>query len=81
MMVRPEVITLHTGSAEGAHNEITGTVAEKYYLGNVITYRIRYTDDAILQVQGQPWSEFEVGDPIWCRFDVERSWILPSESN
>jgi spermidine/putrescine ABC transporter ATP-binding subunit len=80
MMVRPEVITLHTGSAEGAHNEITGTVAEKYYLGNVITYRIRYTDDAILQVQGQPWSKFEVGDPIWCRFDVERSWILPTDS-
>ena len=80
MMVRPEVITLHNGSAEGAHNEITGTVAEKYYLGNVITYRIRYTDDAILQVQGQPWSKFEVGDPIWCRFDVERSWILPTDS-
>lgn len=80
MMVRPEVITLYTESAEGAHNEITGTVAEKYYLGNVITYRIRYTDDAILQVQGQPWSEFEVGDPIWCRFDVERSWILSTDS-
>ena len=80
MMVRPEVITLHNGSAEGAHNEITGTVAEKYYLGNVITYRIRYTDDAILQVQGQPWSKFEVGDPIWCRFDLERSWILPTDS-
>ena len=80
MMVRPEVITLHNGSAEGAHNEITGTVAEKYYLGNVITYRIRYTDDAILQVQGQPWSKFEVGDPIWCRFDVERSWVLPTDS-
>ena len=81
MMVRPEVITLHSESAQGTHNEIQGTVAEKYYLGNVITYRIRYTDDAILQVQGQPWSTFEVGDPIWCRFDVERSWILPTGSS
>ncbi len=81
MMVRPEVITLHSESAQGTHNEVQGTVAEKYYLGNVITYRIRYTDDAILQVQGQPWSTFEVGDSIWCRFDVERSWILPTGSS
>ena len=81
MMVRPEVITLHTGSVPGEYNEVEGVVMEKYFLGSAITYRIRYADEGVLQVQGQPWSEFEVGDPIWCRFDVERSWILPSESN
>ncbi|GIS91011.1 MAG: hypothetical protein CM1200mP20_10520 [Pseudomonadota bacterium] len=33
MMVRPEVITLHR-IRKGPHNELQGTVTEKYYLGN-----------------------------------------------
>ena len=81
VMVRPEAMTLHTESVEGDKNEVEGVVTEKYYLGSAITYRIRYAGDGILQVQGQPWSEFEIGDPIWCRFDVERSWVLPASQN
>jgi hypothetical protein len=51
-------------------------VVERYFLGNIAGYRIACADDTLLQVQGAPWLSFEVGDPVWCRFDADKAWLI-----
>jgi putative spermidine/putrescine transport system ATP-binding protein len=78
VVVRPEVIELTAAAPPGnPGNVIEGRVAERYFLGNIAGYKIACTGDAMLQVQSAPWLSFEVGDPIWCRFDAERTWVIP----
>jgi putative spermidine/putrescine transport system ATP-binding protein len=77
VVVRPEVIELAAaGPADAAPNTIRGEVVERYFLGNIAGYRVACAGDTLLQVQAAPWLAFEVGDPIWCRFDPERTWII-----
>ncbi|MDP7650620.1 MAG: ABC transporter ATP-binding protein [Rhodospirillales bacterium] len=77
IMVRPEAIRLEPAKpAAGTSNAIPGTVLERFFLGNIQGYRVTCEDDVMLQVQAEPWTEFSVGDSLWCVFDVERTWII-----
>jgi putative spermidine/putrescine transport system ATP-binding protein len=77
VVVRPEVIELAARAPQGDRgNVIEGRVAERYFLGNLAGYRIACAGDTMLQVQSPPWLAFEVGDPIWCRFGADRTWII-----
>ncbi len=77
LIVRPEAIVLLKDKPDrvGA-NAISGRVKERYFLGNITGYRIACAGDAVLQVQGEPWAAFAIGDPIWCRFDADKTWII-----
>ena len=78
LIVRPEAIALATAApGDSAGNAIPGRVSERYFLGNITGYRIACGDDLVLQVQGDPWASFGVGDEVWCSFDAEHAWIIP----
>jgi putative spermidine/putrescine transport system ATP-binding protein len=77
VVVRPEAIELAAKAPPGdPANVIEGRVAERYFLGNIAGYRIACAGETMLQVQSPPWLAFAVGDPIWCRFDADRTWLI-----
>jgi len=77
IMVRPEAIRLEPAKpADGTSNGIAGTVLERFFLGNIQGYRVTCENDTVLQVQAEPWTDFAVGDSLWCVFDVENTWII-----
>ena len=76
LVIRPEVIDLMAVEPAQTPNVIAGQVVERYFLGNIAGYRIACADDAVLQVQGAPWLAFEIGDPVWCRFDADKAWLI-----
>ena len=75
VVIRPEVIELAGEAPADVTNAIEGRVAERYFLGNIAGYRVA-CGDTLLQVQGAPWLSFEVGDPVWCRFDADKTWLI-----
>jgi ABC-type Fe3+/spermidine/putrescine transport system ATPase subunit len=77
VVVRPEVVELMTVEpAADTPNIIKGQVVERYFLGNIAGYKIACAGDTILQVQGAPWLALDVGDPVSCRFDADKAWII-----
>jgi ABC-type Fe3+/spermidine/putrescine transport system ATPase subunit len=76
LVIRPEVIDLMAAEPAQTPNVIAGEVAERYFLGNIAGYRIACNHDTMLQVQGAPWLSFDVGDPVWCRFDSDKAWLI-----
>ena len=79
LIVRPEAIALSDGrsSPRTGANAISGRVSERYFLGNITGYRIACADGLVLQVQGDPWASFSVGDEVCCSFDAAHAWIIP----
>ena len=77
IMVRPEAIRLEPANpAASSSNSVPGKVLERFFLGNIQGYKISCENDTVLQVQAEPWTDFAVGDPLWCVFDVEKTWII-----
>ena len=78
LIVRPEAISLSDAAPPGTGaNAISGRISERYFLGNITGYRIACADDLVLQVQGDPWASFSVGDEVCCSFDAAHAWIIP----
>ena len=79
VVVRPEAIELVAPDAAGGgdtRNLFDGVVEARYFLGNLAGYRVRCSEECVLQVQAPPWTEFRTGDRVGCRFPAERTWII-----
>ena len=77
MMVRPEAMTLAAPGAAGAsENAVEGTVAERFYLGNMAGYKVAGPGDSVLQIQAPPWTDYQVGDRVCCAFGSDKAWII-----
>jgi putative spermidine/putrescine transport system ATP-binding protein len=77
VVVRPEAIRIDARRPAGSDlNVVMGTVVERYYLGNVVAYKVRCAEDSIVQVQEEPWMRCAVGDVVWLWFPQDRAWII-----
>jgi putative spermidine/putrescine transport system ATP-binding protein len=72
-MVRPEAIALDRAASPGS---FPGTVAERYFLGNLTDYRIAMSDGTVLQVQQPATAAFAPGDAVNVTLPAERSWLV-----
>ena len=72
-MVRPEAIALSSAPAAGA---FLGTVNERFFLGNLVDYRITMVDGTVLQVQQPATSSFAPGETVHVTLPAERAWLV-----
>ena len=77
IILRPEAVELAASKpANGAVNAIAGRVSERFYLGNLAGYKVTCADGSVLHVQEDPWTDFSVGQDIWCAFENDNAWII-----
>ena len=72
-MVRPEAITL---SATPAADAFLGTITERFFLGNLVDYRITMADGTVLQVQQPATAGFAPGERVHVTLPAERAWLV-----
>ncbi len=74
--IRPE--SLHFGPQHP--NKITGVVAERVFLGNLLDYRVEGPDGLRLRVQADPSRMFDPGASVEVSFSPADAWVVrPSE--
>ncbi len=74
--IRPE--SLHFGPQHP--NRITGTVAERVFLGNLLDYRVEGPDGLRLRVQADPSRMFDPGAVVEVSFSPADAWVVrPAE--
>jgi putative spermidine/putrescine transport system ATP-binding protein len=77
VVLRPEAVELAAAKpTNGAVNTIAGKISERFYLGNLAGYKVTCADGTVLQVQEDPWTDFSVGQDIWCAFENRNAWII-----
>ena len=76
-MVRPEAIDLSAAPAPGT---FPGTVAERFFLGNLIDYRVTMADGTVLQVQQPATATFEPGAKVNVALPAERAWLVRDDA-
>ena len=79
IMVRPEAIALSL-QPNGAANGFAASVRERHFLGHTTDYRLACGDGSIMQVHGAALAGADPGQPVWCSFPPERSWVMPPEN-
>ncbi len=72
-MVRPEAIAL---SAVPAADAFLGTITERFFLGNLVDYRITMADGTVLQVQQPATAGFAPGERVHVTLPAERAWLV-----
>ncbi|MBL8699083.1 MAG: ABC transporter ATP-binding protein [Alphaproteobacteria bacterium] len=72
-MVRPEAIAFDRGSPPGS---FPGKVTERYFLGNLLDYRVAMADGTVLQVQQPATAGFAPGDAVAVTLPAERAWLV-----
>jgi iron(III) transport system ATP-binding protein len=77
LAVRPEDVYLTTGDG-AAGGELTGTVRDRTYLGNLVDYQVE-APGLTLRVQAHHAALFEVGAPVALRVDAERCALIPRD--
>jgi putative spermidine/putrescine transport system ATP-binding protein len=77
ILARPEVIAL-SGAEPQEPNHARATVAERYFLGNMIDYRLDCGDGLMLQTQQPPTQVFEPGAAVWFAVPAGQTWLLRS---
>jgi putative spermidine/putrescine transport system ATP-binding protein len=77
ILARPEVIAL-AGAEPQEPNHARATVAERYFLGNMIDYRLDCGDGMVLQTQQAPTQVFEPGAAVWFSVPAGQTWLLRS---
>jgi putative spermidine/putrescine transport system ATP-binding protein len=77
ILARPEAIVL-AGAEPAEPNHARATVAERYFLGNMIDYRLDCGDGLMLQTQQPPTRAFEPGAPVWFSVPAGQAWLLRS---
>jgi putative spermidine/putrescine transport system ATP-binding protein len=77
VVVRPESIELKCEpSGDGNANSIPGRIRDRFYLGNIVGYKVVCAEDSVIQVQEAPWHASAVGDQVWCVFTSDLAWII-----
>ena len=76
-MVRPEAIDLSLAPVAGA---FPGTVTERFFLGNLVDYRVAMADGTVLQVQQPATAAFEPGAQIHVALPAERAWLVRDDA-
>jgi iron(III) transport system ATP-binding protein len=83
--VRPEALTLEPGANAGeVWNSVTGTVAEAAYLGAIVRYQVRVTDDLAVtaEIHNPDFAAIRaVGDRLRLWFPASRAVLLPDEGD
>jgi putative spermidine/putrescine transport system ATP-binding protein len=74
-MIRPEAIGLASTPPLGAAS-FPGTVAERYFLGNLADYRIKMADGSVLQVQQPATATFAPGAVVHVVLPADRAWLV-----
>jgi putative spermidine/putrescine transport system ATP-binding protein len=74
VLVRPEVISLLSEEPEG--NRFTARVAERYFLGDRIDYRLTGADGLAIQAQLPSDRIFAIGVQVWCAVPAARTWLV-----
>ncbi|MBM3522921.1 MAG: ABC transporter ATP-binding protein [Alphaproteobacteria bacterium] len=72
-MVRPEAIMLSAAAATGSFG---GRISERYFLGNLVDYRVTMADGTVLQVQQPSTSAFEPNAAVHVSLPAERAWLV-----
>ncbi|MBL8837178.1 MAG: ABC transporter ATP-binding protein [Alphaproteobacteria bacterium] len=75
ILARPEVIVLSSTEPQDV-NRARATVAERYFLGNMIDYRLDCGDGVVMQTQQPPHKVFEVGASVWFAIPAGQTWLL-----
>ncbi len=75
ILARPEVIALSADEPPEV-NRARATVAERYFLGNMIDYRLDCGDGLMLQTQQPPTELFEPGAAVWFAVPAGQTWLL-----
>jgi putative spermidine/putrescine transport system ATP-binding protein len=76
-MVRPEAIDLSAAPVAGA---FPGRVSERFFLGNLVDYRITMSDGTLLQVQQPATAAFAPGDEVHATLPAERAWLVRDDA-
>jgi len=77
IVVRPEVIKLEAEKPDADRmNSLPGKVEDRFSLGNFAGYKVACADGSVFLVQEEPWTEFGVGDHIWCSFAADKTWLI-----
>jgi putative spermidine/putrescine transport system ATP-binding protein len=76
-MVRPEAIDLSATAVPGA---FPGRVAERFFLGNLVDYRITMSDGTMLQVQQPATAAFAPGEVVHATLPAERAWLVRDDA-
>jgi iron(III) transport system ATP-binding protein len=83
--VRPESLALEPGTNGGdVWNSLGGTVVEAAYLGAVVRYRVRVTDDLAVtaEIHNPDFAAIRaVGDEVRLWFDASRAVLLPDQAD
>jgi iron(III) transport system ATP-binding protein len=81
--VRPEALALEPGANAGeAWNSVTGTITEAAYLGAIVRYQVRVTDDLAVtaEIHNPDFAAIRaVGDRLRLWFGASRAVLLPDE--
>jgi iron(III) transport system ATP-binding protein len=82
--VRPESLALEPGANAGeAWNPLTGTVVEAAYLGAIVRYQVRVTDDLAVtaDIHNPDFAAIRaVGDRVTLWFGASRAVLLPDQA-
>jgi putative spermidine/putrescine transport system ATP-binding protein len=76
-MVRPEAIDLSSRPVQGA---FPGRIAERFFLGNLVDYRVAMSDGTVLQVQQPATAAFAPGDEVHATLPAERAWLVRDDA-
>ena len=77
VVLRPEAVELTAAEpTNGAVNTVAGRVSERFYLGNLSGYKVTCAGGSVLRVQEDPWTDFSIGQDIWCAFETHNAWII-----
>ena len=79
--VRPEVIQLAPGpgiAGDARLHRLPGVVRARAFLGNLVDYRVEVAAGILLRVQGDPHTEFAVGDHVEASFAPASVWSVPA---
>jgi putative spermidine/putrescine transport system ATP-binding protein len=77
ILARPEAITL-AGAEPQEPNHARAMVAERYFLGNMIDYRLDCGEGLMLQAQQPPTRAFAPGATVWFSVPAGQAWLLRS---
>ena len=75
ILARPEIIALSAGEPAD-DNRARAKVAERYFLGNMIDYRLDCGDGVVMQTQQPPHVLFDVGAELWFAIPAGKTWLL-----
>jgi putative spermidine/putrescine transport system ATP-binding protein len=77
-MIRPEAVALSRGADPGG--TFPGTVAERFFLGNLVDYRVAMEDGSVLESQLPAGADFEPGEAVRVALAPGRAWLVRDEA-